>query len=572
MANTRAEVLPVLRHIPFILILYFLSFVIIFDRPLDVQQWQWADDALFYNNANAIISHLGESLWLGSFTDVLLAKPPFFPLFIALSISSSIPLRVLEFLLYAPMPFLFLLALRPLKLPAVPLLYFSIICLLFIPAAGLGLRLERTTVSGAMVLFSLISLTALVVWMTTRQEKVWFWALLTGVCIGCAVITREEGIWLFGPVLLALVLICFFSWRLKNKLMVVILFLIAGYQIPLATFSSLNYCSYGVFSTSLRQDPSYTQLYSLLASIEPTKRSKYVPVSTEVRGEVYEISPKFRELEPYLEGPLTDDLATNTRHHKISGWGKKLDVREFFVSTFDWALARSIYSSGNKTAIEFITFCNSATAEIQFAIDLGQIKAGSVGLGVLPPLRIDEITQVVFATYRSIQLLFWPQGIARKYNAKPNNELTVSTTWHVALGTSTVNSDRNIRRLSDIMFNRLLINAFKISYGVIFAAGIIFLIISFRQERQRGLIIFILLAISTGALIAFSAVMGVMDTIAWAILKNPEHYNIMGQFPLHYLLLVSIVAVLHCIQVYRSENRDRERIMKSILTANSELS
>jgi len=561
MGNTRTEFIPVLRHIPFILILYFLSFIIIFERPLDVQQWQWADDALFYNNANAIISHFGESLWLGSFTDVLLAKPPFFPLFIALSISSGIPLRLLEFLLYAPMPFLFLLAIRPLKLPVIPLLYSSIVCLLFIPAAGFKLQLERTTVSGAMVLFSLISLTALVVWLAMRQRKTWLWALLTGVSIGCAATTREEGVWLFGPVLIAIVAMCVFSWQQKNKLIVVVLFLTAGYQIPLLTFSSLNYCSYGIFSPSLRQDHSYTKFYSLLVSIEPGKQSKYVPLSTEVRKDIYEISPKFSELRPYLEGQLTDDLATNARHHEISGWGEKLDSREFFVSTFDWALARSIYSSGRTTAIEFISFCNSATDEILLAIDMGQIKAGSTGLGVLPSLGIDEIPEVLFAIYRSIQLSFWPQGIARKYNAKPNHEFTVSTTWHAALGTWPVNSDRNIKRLPDIIFNCLLINAFKMSYGLVFATGIVFLILSFRQEKQRGLVIFALLAISIGALVAFSAVMGVMDTNAWAMLENPEDYNIMGQFPLHYLLLISIVAVLHCIQVYHQENSGKERII-----------
>lgn len=541
------------HHIPFIISLYFLAYVIVFGRPLDVQQWQWADDALFFNNANAILNNFGEAQWLGPFTEVLLAKTPFFPIFIAFSLKSGIPLRFLEFLLYAPLPFLFLLSVRPLKLPRTPLLYISILCLLFIPAAGLHLRLIRTTLFGAMALYSLIFMTALVVYVATQQNRTWLWAFFTGVSIGFAVSTREEAIWLFAPAILAVTASTFFYWQKSQtiKIFFLILVLVLGYQIPLTAFSSLNFNSYDIFSPSLRQHRSYQNFYSLLSSIEPSKRSRYIPISTETRELTYRYSPKFSELRPFLEGPPLDSLANNTQHHKLAGWGKQLSTREFFVSTFEWALAKAIFLSGNKTANDFISFCNSATNEIQLAIDSGKIKAGSKGLGLLPPLPISDTPKVAYATYRSIKLLLWPQKVERKYNNKPNPDPIIASNWHAMLGTSPSNSIIKSTSFPDMVFNKFLINAFKVSYGLVFIITLISLMILLRKERQKGLILFALVTISAGAVTAFSIVMGIIDTIAWPTLKWGGGYNAMGQFPLHYLLLISSVIILHSMQVFR---------------------
>ncbi|WP_153304881.1 hypothetical protein [Desulfocapsa sulfexigens] len=548
-------------HLSLIIVLYGLAFVVVFERPLDVQQWQWADDALFYDNARAIISNFGEDFWLGPFTEVLLAKAPFFSIFVALSISSGIPLRVLEFLLYVPLPFLFLFALRPLQLPKFFLLSISIVCLLFIPAAGLQLRLVRTTVFGAIVLYTLIFMTALIVYVAMRQKRIWIWAFLTGAGIGCAAMTREEGIWLFFPALIAMTAVFLFSRKQKRVIEVIVLtlLLVVGYQVPLATFSLLNYHSYGVFSPSLRQNQSYKKLYSTLTSIEPAERSKYVPFAAKARQSTYEISPYFRQLKPFVEGAAVDDLATNAEHHRISGWGEKLNTREFFVSTFDWALARAIFLSGRTTARDFLDFCDKATEEIQSAIHSGELVAGSTGLGLLPSLSEGEVSQVLYATYRSIQLLFWPQGIVRKNNLSTNPNPGVASNWHSSLGTWAADSHVLGERFSDIVFNRFVVNLFKVSYGITFVLGIIALVFLLRKEKRQGVILLAVMTASAGGVIAFSVVMGVMDTIAWSILEQVGSYNIIGQFPLHFLFLISVVAILHCFEVFRSEKLVTEK-------------
>lgn len=538
-----------------VLLLYLCAYIIIFDRPLDVQQWQWADDALFFDNGNAMINNFGKIPWLGPFTEVLLAKNQMLPLFTALSISSGISLRTLEFCLYAPLPLLFLFGLRPLHLPKVPLFYMATLCLLFIPAAGLSLRLGRTTLFGAMVLYTMLFMTTYLVHIVMLQRNSRVWIFLTGIGIGCATMTREEGIWLFAPALLALLVSVVLGriHPLRWPLLVTVLLLAAGYQLPSTAFSLLNYQSYGIFSPSLRQNESHKTLYSLLASIEPDKKSRYVPCSTSARKAVYAVSPKFRELKPFLEGSATDDLATNRGHHYISGWWDRLEEREFFVSTFEWALTRAIYLSGRTSSVDFLGFCDDVTQEIRQAIDSGKVTAGKSGLGLLPPLEPRDVPRLIRAVFHSLYLLGWPPKIDRDYFLPINPDLSVAFDWHTSLGTWPAKTIGNPKRVPDIVFNKLLIPLFKFSYCGICFLAFICLFVSFRRERQTGLVFLGLMVVSAGGLFAFSVVMGVMDTIAWEILKTPESYNYMGQFPLHFLLLISMASLMHSVPIVRGK-------------------
>lgn len=57
-------------------------------------------------------------------------------------------------------------------------------------------------------------------------------------------------------------------------------------------------------------------------------------ICTSTRLKAYEISPP----KPFLEGVALDRLATNRGHLRLNGWGEKINAREFFVSTFEFAL------------------------------------------------------------------------------------------------------------------------------------------------------------------------------------------------------------------------------------------
>src|SRR6266568_1708537 len=102
---------------------YIFALIVIFLRPLDVQHWQWVDDALYFNNAKSIISNMGWAYWLGPFDRMVISKAPFFSVFIATIHFLGVPLRLAEFFLFAPLPFLFWQAVRPLQISKWMIIY-----------------------------------------------------------------------------------------------------------------------------------------------------------------------------------------------------------------------------------------------------------------------------------------------------------------------------------------------------------------------------------------------------------------------------------------------------------------
>jgi len=533
--------------------IYILSFLLIFSRSLDVQQWQWADDAMYFNNALAIIANLGKDLWLGPFTETLLSKAQMFPVFVAFSIGSGVPIRVAEFLVFAPLPFMFALAIRPLALPRLPILYLSMLCLLFIPMAGMELRLIRSTLFGAFVLYSLISLTGLLIHGSLKKNRRWIWAIISGIAIGLAAMTREEALWLFGPTLLVLCGIFFYTYRGKDFfVLIAATLLLVGYEIPINTFSMLNYESYHIYSPSLRQNTAYKNFYSLLVSLEPATHQKYVPINEKTRYRTYAVSSHFAELKPFLEGQATDNLAKNAGHHYLSGWGDKLEQREFFVSDFEFALAKAITMSGRTTAKDFILFCHDASEEIRVAIDKGEISSGSKGIGLLPPLNTSDYSNVIVATLKSIRLLFEAKGISRPYFATANPDLEIARRWQAYLGAWPSISKGHGLHISDIIYNKFIVPIFHILYIPTIVVGLLCLLFLIKKNQEKAFIYIFITLLGAGGLVSFSLVMGIVNTIAWPLLNWPQGYNALGQFPLHYLLLLSIVIIWSTVIEIRS--------------------
>ncbi len=537
------------RHYVYLGVLYIFGLVVVFLRPLDVQQWQWADEAMYLNNAMAIINNLGGAHWLGLFDELLLAKAPFFPVFIALIHGIGIPLRFAEFMLFSPLPFLFWAAVRPLSLPRWPVLYIATLCLMFIPTVGMELRLLRTVVFGAMALYGLTALCGLLIRIFVGEGRPWLWALVGGLSIGLAATTREEAVWLVVPAILTVLGGVYFAWCRKkfSTLIFVLPFLFVGYLTPATIFSTLNYNSYNVYAPSLRQQGDFKRLYSLLASLEPEQRQKYVPIGTEVRHIVYKVSPHFAELEPFLEGPALDPFAKSKAHFMLNGWDYVMDSREFFVSNFEWALAKAIFLSGRITADEMLSFCREVAKEIMFAIEKGRIKQGVKGISLLPPIVTSDYSSIVMASYKSIKLLFEGESIGRNSLLKPNPVPDVALKWHEFLGTRSSTSSQDTQQFSDYVFNNFLIKTLKYSYVAIIISGIFSLLYLYRVREKNVKIFSFLLIASWSALGSFNVVMGVVDTVAWPTLNWPGSYNAMGFFPLHFLLLISLVVTLGAI-------------------------
>ena len=69
------------RHYFFLLCIFFLAYMIVFSRPLNVEQWQWADEGLYLKNALLMIENFGAPQWLGMLEATTLSKAPFYSFF-----------------------------------------------------------------------------------------------------------------------------------------------------------------------------------------------------------------------------------------------------------------------------------------------------------------------------------------------------------------------------------------------------------------------------------------------------------------------------------------------------------
>ena len=523
-----------------------LGLCVIFLRPLDPLLYQWADDALYFNNAQAILNHLGSAQWLGPFNEIVLSKAPLFPVFLAFIHTINLPLRVAEFCLFALLPILATRAFNPLRLYQPLVFLIASVTFILIPIVCNDIRLLRTALFGFTLLLFLIFLIGFLIrvlvashWPSHR------WAAGMGLALGLASTTREEASWLMAPLLVALF---FVSWQslatkhIKNLAMVLVVIAVA-YQIPVSFVSFLNYNGYGIYSPSLRQNSSFHELYATLASLEPSRHVQYVPIPTDVRKKAYSVSPHFRELEPYLDGEPLDSLATNQGHLSLNNWD--LQGREFFVSNFEFALAKSIVMSGRTSGEEFTIYCDTVVSELDSAIESGLLEAGWGGLSMLPPFTRREIWPIANSTMTSLGFLLKVNGLAYRNNFS-SGQSENKWVWHSFLRTwpafDTSFVGKGVYTIPPTY--HFLVGFYQAVSIPLLVSGFLSLAIFFRRKKIKELkVCSAMLAVSWAGIIGFSLAMGVADVVAFPILRWPAGYNSMGFYMLHFLLFSSAVLV-----------------------------
>ena len=523
---------------------YLFALLVIFLRPLDVQDYQWADDALYFNNANSIISNIGGEYWLGPFNKAVISKAPFFSVFLAGIHYIGIPLRLAEFLLFAPLPFLFWRAVRPLQIGKWRIIYSAALCLVCIPVAGTDTRLLRTALFGALSLYCMISLAGVVTRSWNGRARVWPWAVSAGLFLGLAATTREDASWLMVPAGIVISISLFRAWNLRKSSYygLIVLFIVGGYFLPVTLFSALNYKSYGVYSPSLRQNSTFRDFYAILCSLQPDQRRKYVPIITNTREAAYAISPHFAQLRPFLEGPALDHMARNQSHLFLNMWDK--EGREFFVSDFEFALTDAIILSGCYTGHTLLRFCRLATKEINKAIRKGMIEHGRRGFSILPPVELSDADEILAATLRSFWLLWTGKGQYRDLSIQTAPLSENAVTWHRFLGTCpypSSGSEPFSMKLRNRIFNGE-VALLRISYSFFLLLGLIAGVRAYINKCDNYPAILGMLVLGWSSLLAFCLTIAVVDTIGFRILEWPRGYNIVGFFPMHFLVLISVLA------------------------------
>ena len=266
------------------------------------------DDRLFVTLAN----HLAGRAWLGPYNSFTLIKGPFFPLWLAVMSVAGIPLLLSVQVLYALACGALVRALRSLLRSDVARVA-SFGLLLYNPSSNVIQRVVRDSLYTPLVVLVMAGACGLLLSVMEPRRNVWRWATGLGLALGCLWLTREEGVWVLPFMTFAAVAGVVWAYRAAPNHLA--RYAGAwGLALGLPVFmvwgvSAVNHHYYGVFTVSEMDVSSFKAAYGAVARVKPTERKPRVSVTKETRFRIYQVSPAFREVEPFMEGPVQSWVA-----------------------------------------------------------------------------------------------------------------------------------------------------------------------------------------------------------------------------------------------------------------------
>lgn len=493
------------------------------NRFVQAQPWQWADDGLYFRQAQSIeqlFEGNSTSPWLGDYGPHVLSKAPFYPFVMAVSNRVGVPLRLFEYLFLCTAALLVPMALR-IRWNRHPAFFIGCVILnLFNPYLPTHPQVHRNNFCSSLILVCLAAIIAIILRTSKGCRLPRRWLYLEALAVGCAMVTREECVWILGPVLVQFVYLLFKCGVRKSWPDLAGFSMIAF--LPTLCISLLNSHSYGFYGTSMRAEKEYMRCYKQLARVASYELPPFVVIDTATRKELYKLSPVFDELQPFLEGKLGDEFARNADHL----WINQFDIteREFFASNFEFAIQRSLYAAGYRSPDDMRKYIMRLNHDLSRLYKTGQLNPRGVSIGI--GSRIEKRDIPVFFSGLGSSLLSnvlfrqarLPQGLSSTGNSSAINEMLSFC------GAKAVEGDsyRAIERSIYSIYTSIL----RLSVPVILALGIVVFIVDVAFFQYRPIHMAILIVFL--ALCAFTFVMAVVNTWAFAHLACPVSYNALG--------------------------------------------
>lgn len=335
------------------------------------------DDTLMVDLAKSIAA----GRWLGDYNWLTLGKHSFFALWLAFLNKLGLNFLIGGQLLFAVGALLLLGALRPLfRTNLARFFVFGIV--LWTPAswAEHSLRAYRDNIYPALVLLSFAGLLGAFVRYREPARRALPFYLAAGLALGAAWLSHEDNALLVPFLLCAAVLyIVFLLWgrvgqtAAKLALLAVPLALWGG---CVAAWCGMNQKVYGRFIVSDFTSSEFSDAMGALARACPEDQQRYLLVPRTTRFALYEVSPTFAAIEPYLE---TEDI--------YNGYGSVPD-QEINSGGIHWAIRKAAglagYYANPETARQFYA---AVAEEVNAACDAGLLPAGAKRSGTFAPFK-----------------------------------------------------------------------------------------------------------------------------------------------------------------------------------------
>jgi hypothetical protein len=395
------------------------SILLRLDVPLNALANAHHDDALFTQLASFILN----DQWLGPYNALTLAKGPIFPLFLALTSSIGLPLKLTEHIMY-----LFAAGFSAVvlwRLTRSSILTFSLFASLsFSPVLWCACA-QRVTREGLYANLSLLVF-SLLAWLLFCQSSKnptnrLVVAGIFGVIGAVFWLTREEEIWLIPTILVML------SGKIvqakylpednehtsllgvKMTIVELVGATVVSFGVAYAVIMLMNFNAYGTLATNDFKDGNFPTAYGAIQRIKTNDWQRYIHYSPETEAVLYANSPTAQKLKPFLDSKNSewrdygcDNIDWSSCPPGIAGgW-------------FVWALRQAATEAGIASAGQAQEFFGQIADELNAACDLGTIECFAERKGLAPPYRSEYLKPLIAETIKSIhELLLLGSGTAQ---------------------------------------------------------------------------------------------------------------------------------------------------------------
>lgn len=332
------------------------------------------DDGLMMRDAY----YLATTGWLGPYSQVVLSKGMFFPLYLAILYRLGIPFVLSQIFLGFAACMTFVWSVRTLIRNRVligalfTILFFNPISFCF----EVYNRLYRDSIYSYLVIFLISFLIALFL---NRYGPIWLSVLLSiaaGVSLSAVALTREDYMWLIPLVAVALVMTVagvLSSHDISHKAArnLLLLLIPAVLSASLLTVCEQNQKNYGVFMVNEFESGYLPRMIRDLSVIKPDGWYPRVGIPETTRTKAYAVSPTFAKIKKEIDA---HQFVTSSPHHNPS------------CDILIWAINDSTYRAGYTTALSEQAFYKQCCEEIEAAEKDGrlQTRGGYVHFFVAP--------------------------------------------------------------------------------------------------------------------------------------------------------------------------------------------
>ncbi len=357
------------------------------------------DDAMFILNAR----YFAAGHWFGPYNQFTLAKGPGYPVFLALSSWSGLPITISQALFncFAVAALCYVIA-RMSGSRALALATFIIV--LWNPGMLCFKILRQAINPGQVLLFT--ATFSYVLFCEVKTRRVIAWSCIAGVILGWLWLTREECFWvLSGAAVLAMGAgLC--AWATERSIrrpMIATAGAIASFLFVLLAYEVGNLVVYGSMVRVDTRERNFVGAMSALQEVRVGNPISRVPVTAEARRTIYQVSPAFASLAPHL-----DPSGVTTVWEAIACRKYSWTCGEISGASFQWALRDAAAATGHyQSPARAMEFFRQLRDEVRSACRQGKLECVPSRMPMVPSFHLQQAERMPAALAQAFSFLLF---------------------------------------------------------------------------------------------------------------------------------------------------------------------